>query len=267
MSTVVTSGLPSQQLLPKRRPRGIRLERWLVVSASLLAVAAFFWPFFASYAPREAQGLVPIAAIALIPLLAIAVSLTLDRSLRVSRAVALLGVLAAVGSIVRISTVGIAGVETIFIVLILVGRALGARFGFLLGLLTIAVSSVVMGSLGPWTPFQMFAAAWIGAGAGLLPWHRLRGWRELAMLASYGLVAAYLFGVLMNLWFWPFAVGAETSISFVAGAAPSENLARFGLYTLLTSTLTWDTVRALTTVVGIAAVGGFVLRALRRVRL
>ena len=244
----------------------IRGERWLVAGASLLAATAFFWPFIASFVPQQSQTLVPVLAVALIPLLAIVVSLTLDRSLRAARTVALLGVLAAVGSIVRISTVGIAGVETIFIVLILVGRALGARFGFLLGLLTIAVSSVVMGSLGPWTPFQMFAAAWIGAGSGLLPWRRLRGWRELTLLAGYGLIAAYIFGALMNLWFWPFAVGTDTTLSYVAGAAPGENLARFGLYTLLTSTLTWDTVRALTTVVGICVVGGFVLRALRRVR-
>lgn len=242
-----------------------RVERGLIIAASVVALAAFFWPLVASASPEATRGWIPLVAVAAMPLIAISVALTLDRSLRTARSVALLGVLAAVGSIVRISTVGIAGVETIFIVLILVGRALGARMGFLLGLMTIAVSSIVMGSIGPWTPFQMFAAAWVGAGAGLLPWHRLRGWRELALLAGYGLIAAYLFGALMNLWFWPFAVGSQTSISYLAGAAPLENLSRFGLYTLMTSTLTWDTVRALTTVVGIAVVGRFVLRALRRV--
>ncbi len=245
--------------------RSRRLERWLIASASTVALAAFFWPFVASGSPVGTRGWIPLVAVAIIPLIAVAVALMLDRSLRTARSVALLGILAAVGSIVRISTVGIAGAETIFIVLILVGRALGARMGFLLGLLIIAVSSVVMGSIGPWTPFQMFAAAWVGAGAGLLPWHRLRGWRELTLLAGYGLIAAYLFGALMNLWFWPFAVGADTTISYQAGSTPLENLGRFGLYTLMTSTLTWDTVRAVTTVVGIALVGRFVLRALRRV--
>ena len=30
------------------------------------------------------------------------------------------------------------------------------------------------------------------------------------MLCGYGIVASYLFGLLTNLWFWPFAVGAGT---------------------------------------------------------
>lgn len=237
---------------------------WAIAGASLFALAAFAWPFVAPATPESAQSAVPLVALALVPAVIVAVSLAVDGSLRSSRAVALLGVLAAVGSIIRISTVGIAGVETIFIVLILAGRVLGARFGFLLGLITVAVSSLVMGSIGPWTPFQMFACAWVGAGAALLPKKNLRGWAEIALLATYGLVAAYLFGALMNLWFWPFAVGTGTSISYSAHASALENLSHFGLYTLVTSTLTWDTVRAVTTVVGIAVVGRYVLRALRR---
>jgi len=179
-----------------------------------------------------------------------------------ARLVALLGVLAAIGSIVRISTVGIAGVETVFIVIILGARVLGARFGFVLGVTTVGVSSLIMGSIGPWTIFQLIGVGLVGLGAGALP--RASGWREIGMLATYGVMAAYLFGAFMNLWFWPFLVGADTSISYVAGAPLGENAARFGMFTLITSTLTWDTVRAVTTAVGIALVGRFVLGALRR---
>ena len=241
-----------------------RLHGWSIAGASLLALAAFAWPFVIPATGMDAQSAVPVIAFALIPGLIVALSLVVDGSLRSSRSIALLGVLAAVGSIVRITTVGIAGVETIFIVMILAGRVLGARFAFILGLVTVAVSSVVMGSIGPWTPFQMFACAWVGAGAGLLGMKNLRGWRELALLAFYGIVAAYIFGALMNLWFWPFAVGSGTSISYEAHASAVTNLSHFGLYTLITSTLTWDTVRALTTAIGIAVVGRYVLRALRR---
>jgi len=179
-----------------------------------------------------------------------------------ARLVALLGVLAAIGSIVRISTVGIAGVETVFIVIILGARVLGARFGFVLGVATVAVSSLIMGSIGPWTVFQLIGVGLVGFGAGALP--RASGRREIGMLATYGVVAAYLFGAFMNLWFWPFLVGADTSISFIPGAPLGDNAARFGMFTLITSTLTWDTVRAVTTAVGIALVGRFALGALRR---
>jgi hypothetical protein len=258
MSATLTRSPRSTQEHTRRR------HSLAIVAASSLALCAFAWPFVVPALPQASQAAAPFVALALVPALVVLASLLMDGSLRSSRRVALLGVLAAVGSIVRIATVGIAGVETIFIVLILAGRAFGARFGFLLGLITIGVSSLIMGSIGPWTPFQMFAAAWVGAGAGLLPAKSLRGWREILLLATYGLIAAYLFGALMNLWFWPFAVGGGTSISYDPSAASGDNLARFGLYTLITSTLTWDTVRALTTVVGISVIGRYVLAALRR---
>ena len=51
----------------------------------------------------------------------------------------------------------------------------------------------------------------------LLP-HGVRGRAELWLLCGYGAVASYRFGLLANLWFWPFAVGAGTGISYVPGA-------------------------------------------------
>jgi hypothetical protein len=87
------------------------------------------------------------------------------------------------------------------------------------------------------------------------------------MLAAYGIVSSYAFGAIMNFWYWPFAVGPDTGISYVAGAPAGQNLASFGVYSLVTSTLTWDTVRALTTTVGILLLGPAMLAALRRARL
>lgn len=86
------------------------------------------------------------------------------------------------------------------------------------------------------------------------------------MLAAYGVAASYLFGLVMNLWFWPFAVGAGTSISYSPGAPVGENLGSFLVYSLVTSTASWDTIRAVTTVVGLALVGRAVLAALRRAK-
>ena len=42
--------------------------------------------------------------------------------------------------------------------------------------------------VGPWLPFQMIAAGWVGFGAGLLP--QLRGRAEAPLIAAYGAVAA-----------------------------------------------------------------------------
>ncbi|CAH0278319.1 Putative HMP/thiamine import ATP-binding protein YkoD [Arthrobacter sp. Bi83] len=246
-----------------RMPRGVELA--VLAAANILALATFCWPLLAAALPEDAAAALPYAALAIAPLAAVAVVVSMDGSVRSAHTVALLGVLAAVGSAVRVASTGVGGVEAVFILLILAGRAFGPRFGMLLGAATIALSSALWGGIGPWTPFQIFACAWVGAGAGLLP-RRLRGKAELWMLGGYGILASYVFGLLTNLWFWPFAVGAGTGISYVPGAPLGTNLSSFLLYSLVTSTAGWDTLRGITTVVGIAVVGRAVLAALRRVK-
>ncbi len=233
--------------------------------ANLAAVAAFLWPLVASAVPTQAHAAVPYIALGLGPLSVLVVLSLLDGTVRSAHTLALLGTLAAIGAAIRIVGTGVGGVEALFILLILAGRAFGPRFGLLLGALSIAVSAVVAGGIGPWTPFQMFACGWVAVGAGLLPL-RVGGWAEIAMLAVYGILASYAFGLIMNMWFWPFAVGAGTGISYVPGGAVGENLASFFVYSLVTSTATWDTLRAVTTVIGLVAIGRPVLRALRRAK-
>ena len=101
-------------------------------------------------------------------------------------------------------------------------------------------------------------------GAGLLP-RRVTGRAEIAMLAAYGVVAAYAFGLLLNLSSWPFRLGVpDTGLSFVPGDPLLENLHRFLVYTLITSTCGWDTGRAITNAVAIVVLGPAVLATLRR---
>ncbi|HLP23634.1 MAG TPA: ECF transporter S component [Microbacteriaceae bacterium] len=238
-----------------------------------VGLAAFVWPLLGTAVPSDARATLPIVALALAPVAIVVGALLLDRHPMSQKTVAMLGVLSAVGTAVRFASSGVGGFEAVFIVLIIGGRAFGAKFGFLLGMVTIVLSTALTGTIGPWTAFQMFAAGWVGAGAGLLPRRnsvaldRVERRRELAWLIGYGIVASYLFGAIMNLWFWPFAVGPQTAVSYLADGSLGENLRRFGTYTLVTSTLTWDSVRALTSAIGIALIGGPALAALRRAKL
>ena len=253
--------------MPSARRIRSRVDSGLLAlaAANLVALGAFCWPLVATAVPAQAYAAVPVAALALVPLAALVVVATLDGSVRSAHMLALLGTLAAIGAAVRIAGTGVGGVEAVFILLILAGRAYGARFGMLLGMATIALSTLITGTFGPWTPFQMFACAWVGAIAGLLP-RRISRTGEIAMLGAYGVVASYAFGLLMNLWFWPFAVGYGTGISYDGGAGLDVNLSSFLLYSLVTSTLSWDTLRAITTVIGLAVVGRPILAALRRTK-
>ncbi len=226
------------------------VTRVVLVGVSLIALGAFAWPFVSA----------SIFMFAVVPVLLVIAALTLDSSIRTGTTVAMLGVLTAVATALRLMSTGFGGFELVFTIVILSGAAYGARFGFLLGVTTILASSLLWGGVGPWTAFQAFALGWVGAGAGFVS----RVNRRIPALAIYGAISSYLFGALMNLWFWPIAVGPETDISYVSGAPLAENATRFLGYTLVTSTLTWDTVRGITTVVGIVATGAMVLRALNR---
>ncbi|MFT4280459.1 ABC transporter ATP-binding protein, partial [Microbacterium sp.] len=235
----------------------------LLIAANLLAAASFLWPLVVAALPPDASSAAPVIALAAAPLAVVLVLAALDGSVRSAHTLSLLAVLAAVGAAVRVASTGVGGVEALFVLLILAGRVCGARFGLLLGAAAIGLSAVLWGGVGPWLPFQMFACGWVGAGAALLP-RRPRGAAEIAMLAVYGVISSYLFGLAMNLWFWPFAVGGDTSISYVPGGGLGENLGNFLVYSLVTSTASWDTLRAVTTVIGILVVGRAVLSSLRR---
>ena len=233
---------------------------WLT---AVLGAMLFTWPLlFPQFSAFGDLG--GWAVIALAPVLVVIALMALSKGLTSARELAVLGVLAAAGSAIRIATSGVGGFEAVFILIILAGRAFGAKFGFVLGVLTIAVSSVFWGGFGPWTAFQMLAVGWVGLGAGLLP-KSLR--HEIWWLVGYTILASYLFGLFMNLWFWPFAVGPETSISYSAELPVLENLSRFLVYTLTTSTLTWDTVRAVTVSLAIGFFGKAILATLRRTKL
>jgi energy-coupling factor transport system substrate-specific component len=228
-----------------------------------IGVLAFGWPLLvdtnASLAHRSDA---PWLFVLLLPLvLAVVLAEIADGGMD-AKAVALLGVLASVGAALRPLGGGAAGFETVFFLLILSGRVLGRGFGFVLGSVTLFASALLTAGVGPWLPFQMLAAGWVGFFAGCLP--RAKGWREIALLSAYGGVAGLLYGALMNLWMWPFVTGLDSDISFQAGAPLTDNLARFIGYTLATS-LGFDIPRAVTNAVLVAVTGRPVLLALRRV--
>lgn len=241
----------------------LQLQKLGLVIISLVGLAGFVWPLWLPQAVDATNATSGWLALSLLPLLAITALWLAQGKLSGPRQVALLGLLAAIAAGTRIATSGVGGFELIFVVVILGAAALGARFGFLLGAMSILLSSLFFGGIGPWTAFQVFAVGWVGAGAGLLG-KRLGDKFKSWQLASYSVLAAYVFGLGMNLWFWPFAVGAQTSVSFNPAASMGENLASFLAYSLVSSTLTWDTVRAVSSAVLILLIGKPFIQTLRR---
>lgn len=248
------------------RPQVVRIHgraALAIALTSLAGIAMFCWPLLWTPGDGLAHHVdAPFAFVLLLPALLVVVFAEVADGGLDARALAMLGVLSALGAALRPMGAGTAGVEMIFFLLVLAGRVYGPGFGFVLGSTTLFTSALLTAGVGPWMPFQMLAASWIGLGGGLLP--RASGRRELAILAVYGAFAGYAYGLLLNLWGWPFTIGEGGSVSYLPGAGVLDNLHRFWLYTVATSTWGWDTGRAVTNVVAIVVVGPAVLAALRR---
>ena len=197
-----------------------------------------------------------------------------------AKTVALLGVLIAITSVLRFIETAMpmpGGFSPIFAPIILAGYVFGARFGFLMGAFTLLVSGLVTGGVGPWLPYQMFTAGWAGLTAGWLA--RGISWLtrssngvpssnslrlDILVLCLFGFVWGLLYGAIMNIWFWPFAVGPVEQ-TWSPGTSLGQTLSRYAAFYLITS-LAWDMMRAIGNVVLIFLLGAPTLRVLNRFR-
>ena len=240
-----------------------------ILSKSILAVAAlgalvmFIWPLLMQSPGVNDASLAQAAFIVMMPILILLVLTEVSAGGISPQRLALLAVLTALNSIVRMLGAGFAGIETAFFLIIIAGYVFRSSFGFAMGMLSLFLSALLTGGVGPWLPFQMMAAGLVGIGAGMLP--RLnKTWSQVALLIAYAVLASFTFGALMTLWNWPFLAGVDSGLSYLPGAGVWPNLQRFWQYQILTGGLMWDAGRAVTTAVLISVTGPALLATLRR---
>lgn len=264
MTGIHPSPSPISARTVRGRHRRLPWQSVLALSlASLTGLVMFLWPLVMRPPEEFSHNTdAPFVFALILPVILGVVLSELQRGGIDTKSLAMLGVLSALGAALRPIGAGVAGIETVFFLLVLAGRVYGPGFGFVLGNTTLFASALLTSGVGPWLPFQMLASGWVGLGAGLLP--RAKGRAEIVMLAVYGGVSAFLYGALMNMWFWPYSIGDGTSLSYVPGDPVSENLRRFFLYTFATSTFGWDLGRAITNGVAIAVLGPAIVLTLRR---
>jgi energy-coupling factor transport system substrate-specific component len=233
------------------------MRRVLYGVGSLMGLGALLAPLFLPLASTLAAVLVTLA-VSLILLVLVSEAQGLLAS---PQALALLAMLTAVNASLRFienAIPGPGGFSPIFFLIVLTGYVLGARMGLLLGVLTLLVSAFITGGVGPWLPYQMLLAGWVGLGAPLLRPLSARFPRyELLWLTLYGLLWGFLYGLLANLWFWPFFATLE------AETAGLMRLRHYGLFYLATS-LGWDAFRAAGNALLMLTLGAPTLRILRR---
>jgi energy-coupling factor transport system substrate-specific component len=164
------------------------------------------------------------------------------------RELSLVATLGTVAALARVPFAALPGVQPTTFLVITAGLVFGPAAGFMVGSTAALVSNFFLGQ-GPWTPFQMLAWGLAGATAGWLP--HLRPNPGRAGLAAFGLAWGYLFGWLMNLWFWAAFLPAAGIKGFAAACAAS---------------LPFDTAHALTILGLLLLAGRRVVRILGRFR-
>ncbi len=257
----------------------------IYLAASVSGLLVLLYPFFLPAAAQQTgfgtlrAGEMPVMMTVLLGLCLLVLLFEAQGPIVNTKLIALLGILVAINSALRFIETAIpgpGGFSPIFFLIILVGYIFGGRVGFLMGALTLLVSALVTGGVGPWLPAQMFTAGWVGLSTPILrPLTRAltkkparqtesSANKEILVLAGFGLLWGFLYGAVMNLWQWPFIAGPQTQ-SFTAGLGLVATLQRYLAFYLVTS-LVWDAVAAVGNVLLLLALGKPALRALRRFR-
>lgn len=234
---------------------------------------AYIYPLLGTSGPASSaarQNELPLMMAVLLALCLLVLIYEIQEWRLNNKLIALLGILIAMNAILRFFEMALpvfGGFSPVFFLIILTGYVFGGRMGFLMGALTMLVSALITGGVGPWLPNQMFTAGWVGMSAFLVRrvvlWRRIKNPKfELLLLALFGLVWGFGYGAITNLWFWPFIAGPQDQ-SFSAAQGIITTLKGYGVYYLATSSY-WDLGRALGNLVMMWVFGLAALKALRR---
>lgn len=265
------------------------LSGFIYALSAIIGVLAFAYPFFlrtplTGHVGTAHRQDAPLITATLVGLSLVALLVELQGQAISAKKVAMLGVLIAITSVLRFVEVAVpmpGGFSPIFTPIILAGYVFGGRFGFLMGAFTLLVSGLITGGVGPWLPYQMFAAGWAGLTAGWLSHltpsnrrlpasritgraRRLREFLGLFPLCVFAFAWGLLYGAIINLYFWPFAVGPAAQ-SWMPGLELKETLTHYATFYVVTS-LGWDLMRAVGNAALLLLLGRPVILALMRFR-
>lgn len=252
----------------KTRLLGLATDLFVFILGMLSLISPFIFPQAGDVGNQSATYPIMISLIILLGLLT--VIFEAQSSLLDSKMISFLAILTAINAGLRFlenAIPGPGGFSPTFFLIILSGYFFGSRIGFLMGAMTLLISALITGGIGPWLPGQMITAGWVGQSAVLVTFisnkFNLRNKPgEIILLSAFGGVWGMLYGVIMNLWFWPF-LGAGAGQAFTQSVNALENLQRYVAYYLATS-LVWDITRAAGNIVIISIMAIPVLKIFQR---
>lgn len=242
------------------------------ITALLLGIVSLLMPLIFPWVngPGDMSTTMPLMISLIIVFCLIIVIIDIQSSALDTKMIAFLGVVIAINAGLRFlenAIPGPAGFSPTFLIIILVGYTFGGQYGFLTGALTMFTSALITGGVGPWLPSQMITAGWVGQSAGIIKWETQKSkgngiFTDIFLISLHGGIWGLLYGIIINLWFWPFLAGSQNQ-AWSSTASLSQNLQHYYTYYLATS-LVWDITRAIGNVLLILILAKPIIKIFRR---
>lgn len=166
----------------------------------IVGAAAFIVPAFPS-SPLNSVMNWGLVATVLVILAILAFFFEFESMAVSSKEVALVAMLGTISAVLRVPFAAVPGVQPCTFLIICTGYVFGPVAGFMVGALTALVSNLFLGQ-GPWTPYQMIAWGLAGVTAAYLRKLNLSGKWLVACLVAFGIFWGYLYGWILNTWYW-----------------------------------------------------------------
>jgi len=171
-----------------------------------------------------------------------------ERAAAGAKEIALVSMLGAISALSRLPFAAMMNFQPCTFFIICSGYVFGPVAGFMVACLTALISNLFLGQ-GPWTPYQMFTWGLVGITAAWLRKIPLSPRAAIVVLASFGFLWGWLYGVIINVWFWTYFVYPLTLKTY--------------LLTLLNAVI-WDATHALANAFFVGVFGLRVIKILER---
>ncbi|KPK20838.1 MAG: hypothetical protein AMJ70_07800 [Dehalococcoidia bacterium SG8_51_3] len=174
----------------------MRRSHFFLALMLVIGLAALAAPVFPQ-TPLEILANWGLTATIIVALAVVAFFFEFEATAMSSKEIALIAMLGTISAVARVPFAVIPNVQPCTYLIVCSGYVFGPVAGFMVGAITALVSNLFLGQ-GPWTLYQMLAWGLAGVSAAYL---RRFGLGRIS-LVIFGAIWGYLYGWIMNTWYW-----------------------------------------------------------------
>ena len=174
----------------------MRRSHFFLALMLVIGLAALAAPVFPQ-TPLEILANWGLTATIIVALAVVAFFFEFEATAMSSKEIALIAMLGTISAVARVPFAVIPNVQPCTYLIVCSGYVFGPVAGFMVGAITALVSNLFLGQ-GPWTLYQMLAWGLAGVSAAYL---RRLGLGRIS-LVIFGAIWGYLYGWIMNTWYW-----------------------------------------------------------------